>query len=184
MSSASAIFTLAGGTLKGNGSLTGSVHNTGGTVAPGSSPGILTIDGNYSQGAGGTLAIELSGTGAGTDSDRLVVNGSALYDGTLALIPLNSFVPNLSFNYDMLTNGFGQAGVFATVTGSNAGGGKTYVVSYPATAVTITVVASPATRKPDGQIAIGTGAFIGNNIYNMDGSGQSKSKTAGTGVTR
>ena len=178
---AAGTFALAGGTLKGDGSLTGSIQNTGGTVAPGSSPGVLTVDGNYTQGAGGTLAIELSGTGVGTDSDRLVVNGSSHVDGTLALTPLFSFVPALSFNYDVLTAVFGQTGTFATVAGLNAGAGKAYVVHYPALAVNLTVTVPAVTRLPDGQIALGSGSFVGNGIYNVDGSSQSKSKTTTSG---
>jgi len=177
-------FDLAGGMLKGTGALTGQLQNDGGTVAPGSSPGVLTVTGNFTQAAGGTLAMEIGGTTAGSESDRLVVTGSASLAGTLALTPIFSFVPDLSFDYDFLTYG-SLGGDFTTVTGTNAGGGKTYVVSHPASAMKLTVVAAPVTRQPDGQIALGSGSFSGNNIYNADGTSQSKSKTAtaGTKVT-
>jgi len=36
-------FTLSGGVLKGTGNITGNIINTGGTVAPGDSPGQLTV---------------------------------------------------------------------------------------------------------------------------------------------
>ena len=46
--------TLTGtGVLRGSGQLSGDVVNTSGTVRPGSSPGTLTITGDYTQGAGG-----------------------------------------------------------------------------------------------------------------------------------
>ncbi len=48
---------LSGGTLAGTGTVQANLSNTGGTVAPGFSPGILNVTGNYTQGAGGTLAI-------------------------------------------------------------------------------------------------------------------------------
>jgi fibronectin-binding autotransporter adhesin len=174
---------LAGGTLKGTGTLTGQLQNDGGTVAPGNSPGVLTVT-DFTQGAGGTLAMEVGGTIVGSEDDRLVVTGNASLGGTLALTPLFGFVPDLSFDYDVLTSG-SQGGTFATVTGTNVGGGETFVVSYSGTAVNLTAIAPSITRRPDGQIAIGSGSLAGNNVYNTDGTGQSKSKTgtAGTKVT-
>ena len=61
---------LQGGTLRGTGTVDVSVANTGGTIAPGASPGVLTIDGDYTQGAGGTLQTEIAGTTPGTQFDR------------------------------------------------------------------------------------------------------------------
>jgi fibronectin-binding autotransporter adhesin len=81
---------LKAGKLTGGGTLTGSVNNSGGTVAPGSSPGTLTLSGNYTQGAGGSLAIEIGGTGAG-QFDKLAIGGNATLGGTLALQPIGSY---------------------------------------------------------------------------------------------
>ena len=64
------------GTLGGSGIVHGGVNNLGGTVAPGNSPGILTVDGNYTQDAGGTLALEIGGLMPGEQHDKLVVNGT------------------------------------------------------------------------------------------------------------
>ena len=55
-------YNLTGGTLKGTGTVTGGVDNTGGIVAPGDPPGTLNITGIYTQGSGGTLDIGLGGT--------------------------------------------------------------------------------------------------------------------------
>ena len=41
---------LTGGVLGGDGTVIANVSNTGGTVAPGASPGTLTINGDYTQG--------------------------------------------------------------------------------------------------------------------------------------
>ena len=66
----------AGGTLAGHGTVSGNVTN-GGTVAPGGTIGTLTVTGNYTQGAGDTLAIEANPTTA----SELVVSGSASLGG-------------------------------------------------------------------------------------------------------
>ncbi len=74
------------GRLTGIGTVNGSVDNQSGTVAPGAGLGTLTVNGGYSQGAGGTLEIYVEGTGAG-QFDKLAVGGSATLGGTLALKP-------------------------------------------------------------------------------------------------
>ncbi|MCA0185072.1 MAG: hypothetical protein LCH90_03590, partial [Proteobacteria bacterium] len=53
------VYVGAGGTLKGNGLITGNIVNNGGTVLPGNSPGTLHVNGNYSQ-TGGLLVIEIA----------------------------------------------------------------------------------------------------------------------------
>ena len=78
------------GTLGGNGQITGNVDNAG-TVGPGNSPGTLTIDGDYTQDAAGTLDIELNGTTPGTEYDQLVITGNASLDGTLDVSTLFGF---------------------------------------------------------------------------------------------
>ena len=70
------------GILGGNGSLTGSVTSSG-VAAPGNSVGHLTIDGDFSQSADGTLEIEI-GDGV---ADRLTVTGSSDLAGRLLVLP-------------------------------------------------------------------------------------------------
>src|SRR5262245_35117804 len=161
-------FSLTGGTLAGAGTLTGSLLNAGGTVAPGSSPGILTIDGSFTQNSG-TLAIEIGGAIAGAESDRLAVTGTAEVNGTLALTTINAFSPSTLFTYDFVTY-TGHSGVFPTITGTSAGGGKSYQVTMNANAGTLTVVAGSITRQPDGKVALGSSSapYSGDNIYNLD----------------
>ena len=78
------------------------MNNQSATVAPGNSPGILTIDGDYTQGSGGTLAIEIAGNTPGHEYDRLVVNGQANLAGTLAVTLLDSFTPLDGHTFDIL----------------------------------------------------------------------------------
>src|SRR5207247_1342766 len=55
----------SGGTLLGSGTVGGALTNSG-TVAPGNSPGIITVNGDYTQSSGGSLAIEIQGTNPAT----------------------------------------------------------------------------------------------------------------------
>ena len=89
------------GTLSGSGTVGGDVNN-GGAVSPGNSAGVLTIDGDYNQGSGGTLAIEIAGTSPGDEHDRLVVNGQANLAGALAVTLIDSFTPLDGHTFDIL----------------------------------------------------------------------------------
>ena len=75
----------SGGLLTGAGLIAGNVLNSG-TVAPGNSPGTLTITGGYTQGSTGTLIMEIASQ---TVFDRLIVGGNANLGGTLQLLTLS-----------------------------------------------------------------------------------------------
>jgi len=70
-------FKFTGGRLS-FGTFNGTLNQEGGVLAPGSSPGISTINGDYKLASPGTLEIELNGTTVGTFYDRLVVRGATL----------------------------------------------------------------------------------------------------------
>jgi len=90
-------------TLKGNGTFSSDVAlNNAATVAPGSSPGILTVAGNYTQGAA-ALDIEIGGSTPGSGHDRLVVTGTAAISGTLNASEVNGFSPQSFTSIDILT---------------------------------------------------------------------------------
>jgi hypothetical protein len=78
------------GTLTGHGTIHGDVMNTTGAVAPGSSPGTLHIDGDYTQGAMGQLIVELAST---ANFDRLLVDDAASLDGALNVSLFGGFAP-------------------------------------------------------------------------------------------
>ncbi len=111
--------TLNGGLLHGAGTLTADVVNTGGTVSPGNSVGTLTIVGDYTQGAGGTLNIEIGGTAAG-EYDVLAVSGDVTLDGTLTAGLVNGFIPVHANYFSFLTAGGTTTGTFATLTAPTA----------------------------------------------------------------
>ncbi|NNM27584.1 MAG: hypothetical protein HKO59_16670 [Phycisphaerales bacterium] len=85
----------SGTTLAGIGTITGDIVN-GGTVAPGNSPGTLTITGGYTQLVTGRLNIEVDGYTAGSEHDALAVSGTATLDGAVAVTTGGSFTPALS----------------------------------------------------------------------------------------
>ena len=97
----------------GRGIIGGNLTN-GGIVSPGDSPGsvgTLTINGNYTQTAGGTLRIEIAGLGL-TEHDLLVINGTANISGTLQFIRLNNFQLSPGDQITFLTANGGVNGTF------------------------------------------------------------------------
>ncbi len=75
----------AGGTLDGDGTITANLVNAG-TLAPGNSPGVMTVLGNYTQDAAAMLELELGGTTRGAEYDALDITGEATLGGTLEVL--------------------------------------------------------------------------------------------------
>ena len=103
--------TLAGGQYGGTGTTNGALNNTTGVVAPGNSIGTQNINGNYVQGAGATLAIEVNGTA----SDVLAATGTATLDGTVQFSLFGSDPIADGTSYTFLTAGGGVINSFAAV---------------------------------------------------------------------
>ncbi len=102
------------GALTGTGTVNGSVDSSG-VVAPGASAGTLTINNSYTQGAAGSLEIEVAGTGAG-QFDKLAVGGNATLGGTLALEPIDGYADAAAIgdSLSFLTYGGTRTNPFAT----------------------------------------------------------------------
>jgi|GEM_PF-3568656 len=127
---------IQGGLLQGTGAVTGPVTNAG-RVAPGLSPGMLTVSGSYTQASGGALAIELGGLAAGSGHDQLAVAGEASLGGTLDVSLLGGFVPSAGDTFDVVTYGLRTPGTgFATVS---LPAGVSGTVSYGADRATLTI---------------------------------------------
>lgn len=91
----------------------GDLINDGGTLAPGHSPGITAVIGDYAQSAAGTLAIELASDSA---FDQLFVQGgSATLDGRLTVQLLDGFDPGVGSVFDILVADGGIRGAFASL---------------------------------------------------------------------
>lgn len=132
----------AGGTLRGGSSLTlsngAATLTNAGAIAPGTSPGTLTIP-RVTQSATGSVDVEIGGLAAGTAYDRLAVTGAAALDGAINVSLINGYVPNLGDVFDVVTFGT-RTGTFASLNGATIGGGKKFQVSYGTGKVTLTVV--------------------------------------------
>jgi hypothetical protein len=55
-----------------------------GSLNPGNSPGIFTVNGAYSQ--AGTVVAEITGLSAGTQHDQLIFNGTVSLTGSLSVL--------------------------------------------------------------------------------------------------
>ena len=95
----------AAGVLTGNGTIEGDLVNSGGSVSPGNSPGILQVRGDYSQGPDANLLIEIAGTLAEVEHDVLRVSGTASLDGTLIVDVLLGFDPQAGDRFSVLDVG-------------------------------------------------------------------------------
>jgi autotransporter-associated beta strand protein len=122
-----------GATLGGHGSIGGDVVNAG-MLAPGASIGTLSIHGDYTQTATGTLAIE---TDADGHADLLAIDGSATLDGSaLVLAQQGDWKPRT--DYTILTAGGGVSGEFGSATSSLLFLDPT--LAYGANAVTLSLL--------------------------------------------
>lgn len=152
-----------GGVLKGTGTIMGDVTNLAGTVAPGNSPGMLSITGDYVQGPNGILQIELQGDAPG-DYDQLYVDLSVTLDGTLEIVLLGGYTPSAGASFPSVIHaGGGFIGDFSS---------RTYPVGYnfaylPFTATEMNLglasaTASGAASQPStGQAIMGTQVAAG-----------------------
>ncbi|HEV3021975.1 MAG TPA: hypothetical protein VGX76_05890, partial [Pirellulales bacterium] len=120
----------SGSQLDGSGTLTGNLTN-GGVVAPGTHDvtGVITVSGNYVQTAAGTLNVGFDDTGTAVSVDQLIVGGSATLAGTLDLSLLGGFKPSPGNTFTIVSFAFAN-GTFASVSGTDAGNGHTFAVSY------------------------------------------------------
>ncbi len=108
--------TLNGGVFSGSGLIVGDLTNDGGYISPGHSPGSISVSGNFTQGANGTLIVE-NGGATPDQFDQLLVNGAASLGGKLDVKLINGYTPDSADTFSPL--GYGSAsGSFASVSGN------------------------------------------------------------------
>jgi hypothetical protein len=130
----SAAVTVSGGTLAGAGIVNADLVNNG-TVAPAAATPTLTVNGSYTQGAGGFLATDVEAAAAGT----LHVSGATTLAGTLQVSTGSTFAPPKNQTFDVLDAG-SISGTFTTTAGLSSG---PYSLAYSPTAVTLTAQGRP-----------------------------------------
>jgi hypothetical protein len=137
------------------------VRNISGRIEPGDPIGQLTIDGDLSQQDGGTLAIDLGGTVAISQYDRLEVDRFAFLDGTLEVSLVDSgsgvFTPSVGNTFTILTAAQGVQGTFDNL---QLPGGFTWNVTYAANSVTLSVTGLGLAGDFNGDGAVNTADYI------------------------
>lgn len=129
----------AGQTLSGIGTVSGRVvAASGSVVAPGGSPGVLTLAGNLEFQSGSAFAVELAGTDPGVQHDVLVVTGAVTLAGSLSGGVTNDFVPDVGSAFTVLV-ARSVSGTFATNTLAPPPGGGYWVLTYTATSVVLSI---------------------------------------------
>jgi len=128
-------------------STVGTFTNTG-TLAPGTSPGTLTVEGPVDL-SGTTLAIEALGATPSTGHDQLKATGAVQLGGTLDVTLLDGYDPPGGTSFT-LVEAESVAGTFDAVNRPTLSG-RTVDVEYQAGSVTLTVTAdnTPPTASDD-----------------------------------
>ena len=144
---------VSGGTFVGTGTVDDTLTINGGLHAPGTSPGVMTVNSNYTLNPGGTLQVEIYGTTPGTQCDQLKVTGAGsvvTLAGALQLVTTNTLP--LGATFCIITN-TGSATVSGTFAGRPqgsafvAGNTNWFRISYTGGSgndVFLTRVAAPA----------------------------------------
>lgn len=154
--STGSVVRLHGGALTGTGSVSRMVDNAAGTVAPGESAGVLTLNAGYAQGSAATLSVEIGGTAPGTQHDQLVVVGPVALAGTLAVQRIGGFTPGPEQVFTILTASGALVGEFEHVQTC-----EPVLVTYHPNSVTVQfpgASANPADLNGDGVV---NGADLG-----------------------
>jgi hypothetical protein len=135
--SATGIVDIQGGVLAGSGTVLDDVDNAG-SVQPGTSAGVLTIDADYTQDSAGQLAIEIGGLVVGTDYDQLAVTGNAVLDGTLKLDVTGGFPLTVGDTFVVMTYA-SHTGTFSAIDAPCMPAGEILQVSELDTSVVVRV---------------------------------------------
>lgn len=147
---------IEGGLLTGAGTVVGNVNNSGGLVSPGASAGTMIINGTYTQGASGSLLIELGGLLDG-QFDFLDVNGPAYLDGRLEIAFLDGFWPQVGDTFRALEY-YSHSGEFASIDALTCPAYR-FGIDYGSTGMTLVTTAVPEPTTL-GLLTVGIGLLL------------------------
>jgi hypothetical protein len=141
-------FEIQGGTLEGQGVVTGDLINSG-TIHPGDSPGILNFGFGYvTNEPGAVLAVDIAGTTPGVEYSQLNDDGNQAWLNNIGLSVTfdNGFAPTVGQSFVIWTNAQ-ITGVFSSLSGNQAGG-VVLVPQYTPTTVTLVAANNPVIQSP------------------------------------
>lgn len=133
---------LAGANLAGSGVLdfSDAAFSNSGNTSPGSPLGKLTFQGNYAQGSGSALNIEIGGHLPGVNYDKLAVSGSAALGGQLNIELENLYVPAIGDTFRVLSYG-SRSGQFDEIIMPVVSGQPAFALNYLSDGLILTAVA-------------------------------------------
>ena len=117
-----------------------------GTLAPGLTLGVIGISSPYFQYSDGTLSLQLAGTTADTQYDKLTSSSNAFLAGKLQISLISGFTPTLGNSFTVLTAS-SIIGNFGTYDLPQLASGQAWRIEQTATAVTLTVVEGDYNRN-------------------------------------
>ena len=130
VSGSPAVLNIQGGVFDGTGIVNGNIAVSGtGQFNPGTSPGEISITNNhtYSQTNPAVLNIDVNGTTAGFEYDRILVSGAATLGGELKVHL--GYTPALNDSFTILEHN-SRSGTFSKLTLPSPGAGKGWDISY------------------------------------------------------
>jgi hypothetical protein len=141
--------------LAGTGTVVVAALTSHGTIAPGFSPGTLTVTGDVTLASDSLLSMELAGTNAGA-FDVLNVVGSLNLGGALN-VSLLSYAPQLGDSFDLLNGTI--SGTFLAYSLPSLGGGLAWDTSLLGVDGTLLVISS--VPEPGAAALLGLGLLAG-----------------------
>lgn len=95
------VIDIQGGTLRGSGSIVGSLQNAA-SLQPGRDLGLINVTGPFTNTAAGTYQMQLGGNAA-SQYDRITGGGTSVLSGTLNVTFTNGFYPTIGNTFTALT---------------------------------------------------------------------------------
>jgi outer membrane autotransporter protein len=149
-----------GGVLAGTGTVGATTIRSGGTFAPGNSPGTMTVAGSLAFQSGALYVVQVNPSTA--SSTNVIAGGTATLAGTVqAAFASGSYV---SRTYTILSAAGGRVGTFDSLSTANLPANFTASLSYTATDAILNLVANlgcPAAPPPAAPPPVSGGAAGG-----------------------